>query len=295
MTETSQAPLPSRGERLPGGGLAAQGPAVRLSLLAFAAVVLASALLGVVVGFVWAGIAPRALLVVVSHGSADVVNPETSAFIAADGWFTLLCLVGGVISGLLGYLFAVRRHGAVAMLGVLGGAVAAALIARWIGQGSGVAAFNRRLAFSKPGVLLRAPLVLGAHGALAFWPLSAGITAGGIEAFILMRERRRSPARRPLPGVLRGIGSAAGPAKEVPAPTEVSATPQLSAPQELPATPEVPEAAGAGPDAPDEARQPAAAEAADAQAAADPPAPAEPGSADNPDSPTSAPPRERSD
>jgi hypothetical protein len=203
MTETSQLPLPP-----PGAGLTRSGPAVGLALLAFAAVVLGSVLLGVVVGFAWAAIAPRALLVVVSRGSADVVNPETSAFIAADGWFTLLCLIGGVVSGLLGYLFAVRRHGAFAMLGVLGGGLAAAFIARWIGQGSGVAAFNRRLAVSKPGVLLRAPLVLGAHGALAFWPLAAGAIAGSMEAVVLLRERRRSPARRAVRWPTRGYGPA---------------------------------------------------------------------------------------
>jgi hypothetical protein len=211
MTDTTQAALPSPGERLPGDRLSA-GSGLGIGLLALAAVVLGSALLGVAAGYLWAAIAPRALLVVVSRGSADVVNPETSAFIAADGYFSLVCVIGGVVTGVLGYLYAVRRYGALAMLGILGGGLAASFVTRWIGQGSGVAAFNRVLVLSKPGVLLRAPLVLGAHGALAFWPLSAGITAGGIEAVLMMRERRQPLADPPaVPTASAGPPQAAAP------------------------------------------------------------------------------------
>ena len=72
--------------------------------------------------------------------------------------------------------------------------MAAALAARWLGQRSGLAAFNRLLAVSRPGTLLRAPLSLGAHGALAFWPMAAGLVVGGIEAIGLMRGRRYAAA-----------------------------------------------------------------------------------------------------
>lgn len=153
-----------------------------------------TAVLGVATGFLWASVAPRALAVVVARGSANVVNPETSAFIAADGWFTLLTAVGGVVSGLLGYALAVRRHGALAMTGVLLGALAATLIAMWIGQRSGTAAFSHSLSIDRPGTLLHVPLALGGRGPLAFWPLAAGLTAGGIELIVLLRERRRRPA-----------------------------------------------------------------------------------------------------
>ena len=131
------------------------------AVVAVAAVLAGTALLGVAAGFTWAAVAPRALGVVVSRGSADVVNPETNAFIAADGWFTLVTAVGGIISGLLGYLFAVRRHGAPAMAAVLVGGLPAALIAMWIGQQSGAAAYNHALQAGQPGVLVHAPLSLG--------------------------------------------------------------------------------------------------------------------------------------
>jgi hypothetical protein len=169
-------------------------------VVTLAAVIAGTALLGAATGFAWAAVAPRALVVVIGRGSADVVNPETSAFIVAEAWFTLLTAAGGILSGLLGYGLAVRRGGAPAMAAVLVGGLAAALIAKWIGQRSGTAAFNRALAAGQPGALLHAPLALGGLGALAFWPLAAGLVAGGIEAVVLLRERRApSPWAAPPP------------------------------------------------------------------------------------------------
>src|SRR5262249_57618310 len=98
---------------------------------------------------------------------------------------------GGVVPGLLGYALAVRREGGVGMAGVRLGALAATLIAMWIGQRSGTAAFSHSLSIDRPGTLLHVPLALGGRGPLAFWPLAAGLTAGGIELIVLLRERRR--------------------------------------------------------------------------------------------------------
>ena len=195
MAEPSQLPVPSSPDRRRpwrGGGRVLRMPAV---VGAVAAVLAGTALLGVAAGFTWAAVAPRALAVVAGRGSADVVNPETSAFIAADGWFTLLTAIGGVISGLLGYCYTVRRHGPAAMAAVLVGGLPAALIAMWIGQQSGTAGFNHALQVGRPGVLVHAPLSLGGIGALAFWPLFAGLTAGGIEAVRQLRERQAARAR----------------------------------------------------------------------------------------------------
>ncbi len=166
-----------------------------------------SALLGVAAGLAWTALAPHALLVATGSGSAEVVNPETSAFIVADGWFVLLSAAGGVTCGLAGWALAVRRHGVVALLGLFGGGVAAAMLARWAGHRSGQAAFTRELAASRPGALLRSPVTLGAHGAIAFWPLAAGLAVGAIEAVRLLRSRRRAAAARP--------GPALGPAQSV--------------------------------------------------------------------------------
>jgi hypothetical protein len=198
------------GRRLPGderGGAARAG----LAALAVLAVIAGTALLGAATGLVWAAVAPRALAEVIGRDSANLVNPEASAFIAADGWFTLLTAVGGVISGLLGYVLAVRRQGPLAMAGVLAGALAATLIARWIGQDFGVAAYNHILGVGRPGALVHVPLALGGYGPLAFWPLIAGLTAGAIELSALLRERRQR-ATLPLACPPPGYGPAAAPA-----------------------------------------------------------------------------------
>jgi hypothetical protein len=192
MARPDQIPLPTGPARhRPPGGPPGAGPGVRAAVIAVAAVIAGTAVLGVAAGFGWAAVAPRALVVVIGRGSADVVNPETSAFIAADGWFVLLTAVGGLVSGLAGYLLAVRRAGAPAMAGVLAGGLAAALIAQWIGQQSGVAAFDHSLAVAHAGTLLREPLVPGGLGSLMFWPLVAGLAAGGLELIKLQGERRR--------------------------------------------------------------------------------------------------------
>jgi hypothetical protein len=126
--------------------------------------------LGVAAGLIWAAVAPRALLQEVGHGEAQVVNAETTAFIAADGWFCLIAAVGGAITGLAGYRLLVRRAGWPATAGLVLGAVAAALLALWTGENIGLGSFNHLLATSPDGTFFRSSLTLGAKSALAFWP-----------------------------------------------------------------------------------------------------------------------------
>jgi hypothetical protein len=212
MAEPSQHEIPpGPARRRPGSGPVFGMPSV---VIAVAAVLVGTAVLGVAAGFTWAAVAPRALAVVAGRGSADVVNPETNAFIAADGWFTLLTAVGGIVSGLLGYVLTVRRHGPLAMAAVVVGGLPAALIAMWIGQQSGTAGFNHALEVGQSGALVQAPLSLGGIGALAFWPLFAGLTAGGIEVISQLRERQAARARvsygppgpSPVPGTDGPVG-----------------------------------------------------------------------------------------
>jgi hypothetical protein len=126
--------------------------------------------LGVAAGLIWAAVAPRALLQEVAHGEAQVVNPESSAFVAADGWFCLIVALGGVITGLAGYRLLVRRAGWIATAGLVLGAVAAALIALWTGENIGAGTYNHLLAASPPGTFFRASLSLGAKSVLVLWP-----------------------------------------------------------------------------------------------------------------------------
>jgi len=210
-----------------GDGQPAQAGA---GLLGSLGILVGSVLIGVAGGLIWAQLAPRALYVVVSHGSADVVNAETTAFIAGDAVYCMIGAAGGLIIGLAGYLLVVRRPGprspaslrsgfgrvravasmAAPMGAVLAGSVIAGIIARYIGEHSGVAAFDRQLLHSPLGTHVLAPLALAGDPLaatwptraslpdLAFWPLAACIVAGGLTLLVVLRERSAA-ARYPAP------------------------------------------------------------------------------------------------
>jgi hypothetical protein len=163
-------------------------------LLLAVLLVVGGAVLGLLGGAIWAAAAPRVVYQVYSlhPPTAFATNPETNAFIAADGTYTFIALGGGALLGLVGYLAGVRRYGPLPMAGLVLGAVAAAFVAKWLGPVlTGQDSFNAQLGSSKPGTLLRAPIALGASGALAFWPVAAGIVAGGLELASGMRARQR--------------------------------------------------------------------------------------------------------
>ena len=166
------------------------------AVVAALAVAVGTAALGVAAGLGWAAAAPRPLLVMTSPGAAALVNTETSAFIAADAAFCLACLAGGVISGVLAYLFAVRRHGPLAMAGLLAGAIAAAFVARWVGEHAGLGAFQHQLATLPVGARFRDTLTLGATGALGAWALAAAVVAGGLELLVSPGRHRTGGGRR---------------------------------------------------------------------------------------------------
>jgi hypothetical protein len=193
MAESSQHPLPP-----PDGPVAGteNRPAAAGELRALPvtlAIAAAGGVLGIIGGLAWSAVAPRAVFVVASRGVAYVVNPETHAFIAADGWYAIIAVAGGALIGLAGYLLGVRRFGPLPAAGALVGATAAAFLAWWTGHHLGLASFRHLLGTSKPGALLHQPIELGARGALAFWPLAAGAVIGGIELVLALRARRQGP------------------------------------------------------------------------------------------------------
>jgi len=203
MTDYSVVPPPG-GPASPHTADARPGPERGRALLAAVLVVAAGAVIGIAGGLVWAAVAPRVQyqMVTVSPPSAYATNPETSAFIAADGWYCFIALAGGALLGLLAYFFAIRRYGALPMVGAVAGSIVAGLITAWLGhQASGGPGFNQVLTTSRKGSFIYAPISLGAHGAVAFWPLAAAAVAGGIELLAVMRMRRQIPASVSMPGM----------------------------------------------------------------------------------------------
>jgi hypothetical protein len=119
-------------------------------------------------------VAPLPLLQEIASGEAQLVNAETSAFIAADAWFALITAVCGLLTGILGYRILVRRAGAAATAGLVLGAVVGALLALWVGGNIGLGTYNHLLASSPAGALFHSSLALGAKSTLAFWRHPAG-------------------------------------------------------------------------------------------------------------------------
>jgi hypothetical protein len=152
-----------------------------------------SAVLGLVAGLIWAAVAPRALLQEIGAGEAELVNVETHAYIVADAWFCLIAAVGGVVTGTLGYRYLIRRTGWTAAAGLILGALAAALLALWIGENIGLGTYNHLLATSRTGAFFHSSLALGAKSALAFWPLFTCII------IVLVHSGARQPAAEPDP------------------------------------------------------------------------------------------------
>jgi hypothetical protein len=217
MTDNSMRPLP--------GGQASPAPAVaqrRGAALAAVAILAGCVILGIIGGVIWAALAPRVLYQMYSLNppTAYAVNPETSAFIAADGWYCLIAVAGGTLAGLLGYFLGVRRYGPVPMVAIVAGAVAAGFLMAWLGhRWSGGPGFNHLLATSKPGAYLHQPISLGARGAIAFWPLAGAAVAGALELFGVMRTQHEPAYGTPMPGMDSFGFRPAGPGQELAAPS----------------------------------------------------------------------------
>lgn len=134
-----------------------------------------SAVLGLLGGLIWGEFAPRATLQEIAAGTAEVINAETRAFFGADVWFCCIGAVAGLLTGILGYRFAVAprtggSRAAVAAALILG-AVAGAFVMLWLGEQIGLSSYDHELASSPTGTVFSASLALGSGSALAFWPL----------------------------------------------------------------------------------------------------------------------------
>jgi hypothetical protein len=139
----------------------------------------ASVLLGLLGGLIWHLVAPRPVLQQIGAGTAEVVNPETRAFIAADGWFCAIGAVAGVLTGIIGYRAGIVRRGfatrTAVTIGLILGAVAGGYTMLWLGQEIGLSAYRHQLADAATGVTYTASLTLGAKSALVFWPLLTSV------------------------------------------------------------------------------------------------------------------------
>jgi hypothetical protein len=144
-----------------------------------AAALAGSVVVGLIGGLIWGEFAPRATLQEIGSGAAEVINAETRAFFGADVWFCAISVLAGLLTGVLGYRFALARREGAARAAVAGalivGALAGALVMLWLGEQIGLSAYNQHLASSPNGTVFSASLALGAKSALALWPLFTSI------------------------------------------------------------------------------------------------------------------------
>jgi hypothetical protein len=151
----------------------------RSAVVWFVATLAGSAVLGLLGGWIWGEAAPRALLQEISAGTAELMNAETRAFIGADAWFCGIGVVAGLLTGIIGYRFCMRRAtgGARAAIaaGLILGGVAGGFVMLWLGEQIGLSAYNQHLASSPDGTIFPESLALGARSALAFWPMFTAI------------------------------------------------------------------------------------------------------------------------
>lgn len=138
-------------------------------------VALAVAVGGVLLGALWLWLAPRVPLV--SDGKAVYLkDSEGEAPIAGDGWFALLGVALGVVSGALVF-WRCRRGGIAVVVGLAVGGVAASLLGMWLGMWLGpsddVVGRAREIGSGK---VFDAPLKLQAKAAVLAWPVGAMIS-----------------------------------------------------------------------------------------------------------------------
>jgi hypothetical protein len=170
----------------------AAGSSARATAVTAAAVLAGSVLLGLLGGLIWGEFAPRAVLEEIGTGTAQLVNAESRAFVGADLWFSGIAVVAGLLTGVLGYRFALagRGDGSRALLttALILGAVAGTFVMLWLGEQIGLSGYAHALASSPDGTRFSASLGLGAKSALVFWPMFTAIV-------ILVAEWGTRPAR----------------------------------------------------------------------------------------------------
>ncbi|WP_019877636.1 hypothetical protein [Sporichthya polymorpha] len=162
-TRAKPSPRPEEGA---GPRLLAQ---LRPAALAFLVPLLAAPYIGIV----WEWIAPKPTYINLS-GEVYLNNQDTSEFIAADGWFLILGLLLGIVTGALGYW---RRRGDLTLIVALtGSSILASLIAREVGEAFGPAPIQQTALTLTDGQTISGSLELASDGILFAWGVGILLT-----------------------------------------------------------------------------------------------------------------------
>lgn len=146
------------------------GPTAGQDVAAGSLAAVGSVLLGAPVGLLWAALAPRTDVVVVGQ-DVQLLEPGSSAFIAADGFFLLAVALVGAAGGLLAWRLG-RAHGPAVVVGLTVGGLAAAYVAMVVGEQVGRTELEAAVRAGQQGAI-ELTLRLRAQQTLVGWPVGA--------------------------------------------------------------------------------------------------------------------------
>lgn len=151
---------------------------------------------GLVLGIVWAVLAPRVPLQVVGDTAVpDEYQP--GGFIAADGIFAVLAVVAGV--GLAVTVLRWERRPLVALAAVVVGGTVGGLVMWWAGTRWGASDTAALVAAAPDGAVIDAPLLLRMPGAVLLWPAAGAAVLTSVATIEWWLARRRDEVAEPAP------------------------------------------------------------------------------------------------
>ncbi|GAA2466899.1 DUF2567 domain-containing protein [Winogradskya humida] len=147
----------------------------RRTVLVTVLIVVAMAALGALLGLLWSWLAPT--VPVVNAGSNGIVvnDPSPEEYIAADGWFTIISFVFGLVASIAAWLVLRRDRGPAILIGVVLGGLVSSLTMWQVGRLIGRGAWNDWQQASAAGDHYGEPPDLHAHGALLVTAFAAVI------------------------------------------------------------------------------------------------------------------------
>jgi LPXTG-motif cell wall-anchored protein len=128
------------------------------------------AVVGVLLGLLWWGIAPRAHFTITASGPQVIGNPSDELLAADDSIYTLLVAGLGLLAGLAAWLVR-RRRGLAGLVGVAVGMLAAGIVSWQVGELLGPGPSKADLA--RVGGRVTTALDLHAVAAVAVGPFAA--------------------------------------------------------------------------------------------------------------------------
>ena len=147
----------------------------RRGLAVAALTVLVLAVAGGPLGLLWHLLAPTVPVVNAGAGRVLVNDPAPEEYIAADGWFSLLCLGFGLAAAVTAWLVLRRDRGPWLLAGVILGTLAGPVVAWQSGRLIGRAAYDQWRGSSGSGATFDAPPDLNAYGTLLVAAFAAAI------------------------------------------------------------------------------------------------------------------------